>query len=129
MCLNVKCAMFRGFNRIYSNEGRFFSFPLPPLHWINLRIYHGQMPLCHLAVYTLLTIYILNNTILYFRHQHLRSLQMIIYTLVLCWPLSLSLLVSLSIRGIKIWRTIKTKLPFQFCMNDLTIMIGQLGFV
>ena len=26
-------------------------------------------------------------------------------------------------------RTIKTKLPLQFCMNGLTIMIAQLGLV
>ena len=29
-------------------------------------------------------------------------------------------------RGIKTYRTIKTKLPLQFCMNDLTIIIRQL---
>ena len=32
-------------------------------------------------------------------------------------------------RGIKTQRTIKTKIPLQFCMNGLTIMIGQLGLV
>ena len=32
-------------------------------------------------------------------------------------------------RGIKTWRTIKTKLPLQFCLIGLTIMIGQLGGV
>jgi len=32
-------------------------------------------------------------------------------------------------RGIKKLRTIKTILPLTFCMNGLTIMIGQLGLV
>ena len=32
-------------------------------------------------------------------------------------------------RGIKTQRTIKTELPLKFCMNGLTIMIGQLRLV
>ena len=32
-------------------------------------------------------------------------------------------------RGIKTSRTIKTKLPLQFCMNSLTIIMHQLGLV
>ena len=32
-------------------------------------------------------------------------------------------------RGIKILRTIKTKLPLQFCVNSLVTIIGQLGLV
>ena len=32
-------------------------------------------------------------------------------------------------RGIKSQRTIKTKLPLQFYLNGLKIMIGQLGLV
>ena len=38
-----------------------------------------------------------------------------------------AIILTLSNRGIKTQRTIKTKLPLKFCMNGLVIVIGQLG--